>query len=192
MTTSSFHTGTGRRTRRSSKRSVGRFKVDVGGKLPRAAREKKYRRDEKDPLTNARKLRLRIQLNQLDYDRALILLKKEGHTQQQLAQELAISQPSVSSALKTAAKTPAPREGFSGADPYEVCQRYAAGDLSRKELINELTHWGYRTTEDQSTEFFDDLRFSTPGSFDDVLRALDDGLIEDDVYDAVLDALDES
>ena len=65
-------------------------------------------------------------------------------TQVELARGLGLSQPTISDALKTAARVPEPRPGFSGADPYEIAQRYAAGDLTREELVEELSPWEYR------------------------------------------------
>lgn len=137
----------------------------------------------------ARRLRQRVSLDQLDYRRELARLAALGGTQRQLSKVLGISQPSLSSALRTAHKVPEPRPGFSGADPYEICQRYAVGELTRVQLVDELTRWEYPSAEAGEHEFFDDLRFSQPGSFDDVGRALDDDLIGADIYDTVVATL---
>lgn len=135
----------------------------------------------------ARKFRQRLDLDQLDYRRELLRLTALGASQNQLSKVLGISQPSLSSALKTAAKITQPREGFSGADPYELCQRYAVGELTRERLTDELSRWDYVRAEPVGErDYFDDLRFSERGSFDDVVRALDDGLIDGSIYDTVL------
>lgn len=134
----------------------------------------------------ARTLRQRVNLDQLDYRRELSRLAGLGGTQRQLSKVLGISQPSLSTALKTAQKVPPARTGFSGADPYEVCQRFAVGELTREQLIDELTRWQYATVARRENDYFDDLRFATPGSFDDVGQAFDDGLIDADAYDTVL------
>ena len=137
----------------------------------------------------ARTLRQRVNLDQLDYRRELSRLARLGGTQRQLSKVLGISQPSLSTALKTAQKIPPARPGFSGADPYEVCQRFAVGELTREQLIDELTRWQYATPAKREHDYFDDLRFATPGSFDDVGQAFDDGLIDADAYDTLLSAI---
>lgn len=137
----------------------------------------------------ARTLRQRVNLDQLDYRRELARLASLGGTQRQLSKVLGISQPSLSTALKTAQKVPPARAGFSGADPYEVCQRYSVGELTREQLIDELTRWEYATPAKREHDYFDDLRFATPGSFDDVGQAFDDGLIDAEAYDIVLAAV---
>lgn len=138
---------------------------------------------------HARRLRQRVNLDQLDYRRELLRLRALGASQRELSKVLGISQPSLSSAMKTAVKVPPPRPGFSGADPYEVCQRHAVGELTREQLIDELTRWDYATVAVGEHDYFDDLRFSTPGSFGDVAQAFDDGLIDAEAYDAVLEAV---
>lgn len=136
----------------------------------------------------ARTLRQRVNLDQLDYRRELARLASLGIPQRQLSKVLGISQPSLSSALKTAEKVSPTRPGFSGADPYEVCLRYSVGELSREQLIAELQRWDYVVPEPREHDHFDDLRFDTPGSFSDVERALNDGLIDGEAYDTVLEA----
>ncbi|WP_431030907.1 hypothetical protein [Plantibacter sp. RU18] len=136
----------------------------------------------------ARTLRRRVNLDQLDYRRELTRLASLGIPQRQLSKELGISQPSLSTALKTAEKVSPARPGFSGADPYEICLRYSVGELTRDQLIDELTRWDYVIPEAREHDFFDDLRFSTPGSFSDVGQARNEGLIDGDAYDLVLEA----
>lgn len=135
----------------------------------------------------ARKLRQRLSLDQLDYRRELARLAELGAPQVELSRVLGISQPSLSSALKKARETQPPREGFSGATSYEICQRYSVGELTREQVLDELKRWEYVVPEPGEHDYFDDLRFDTPGSFDDVARAHDDGLIDNEIYDAVLD-----
>ncbi|WP_369745664.1 hypothetical protein [Paenarthrobacter sp. AMU7] len=85
-------------------------------------------------------------------------------------------------------------EGFSGASPYEIAERYAAGDIDRDAMIRELSAWPYPKNEGaaaaaaewESTPYMD-----TPGSFAEVGRAFDEGLIDGDAYDQILDASDE-
>ena len=80
--------------------------------------------------------------------------------------------------------------GFSGASPYEVAQRYAAGLLAREQTVDELSRWPYKPQD--RTEGWDDLLLTVPGSFDDVISAADHGLIDDGMYEAILDASSES
>ena len=86
------------------------------------------------------------ELAELDYRRELIQLASSGISQTQISQWLGIAQPSVSSALRTAENVKMPLEGFSGATPYEICQRYAAGYLEREQLIDELVRFPYAET----------------------------------------------
>lgn len=136
----------------------------------------------------ARTLRHRVKLDQLDYRRELVRLASLGGTQRELAHALGISQPSLSTALKTAKLVSPLKLGFSGATPYEVCQRYAVGQLNRDQVVDELTRWDYVIPAKREYDYFDDLRFFTPGSADDLGTALTDGLLDGATYDEVLDA----
>ncbi len=137
----------------------------------------------------ARTLRRRLDIDQLDYKRELARLATLGGTQRQLSALLGISQPSLSSALKTAEKVAPPVPGFSGSDPFEIAQRYSLGELTRERLIDELTRWEY--ADSQQTDGNNDLLFDVPGSFDDVERARDAGLIDGKTYNVILRILAE-
>lgn len=139
-------------------------------------------------VARARVLRQRIELDQIDYRRELNRLSHLGSSQRQVSSALGISQPSLSTALKTAEKVPPARPGFSGASPYEICQRFAIGELTRDQVIDELTRWEYVIPEAVEHDYFDDLRFDTPGSFNEVGQAFDDGLIDGATYELVLNA----
>jgi DNA-binding transcriptional regulator YdaS (Cro superfamily) len=138
----------------------------------------------------ARTLRQKLELDQMDYRREIARLSALG-TQRELAQLLRISQPSLSGALKKAETVPPARPGFSGATPYEVCQRYAVGEITREQLVDELTRWEYVIPPKVEYDYFDDLREEPPGSFNDVLLARNAGLIDDDIYGRLLDVLAE-
>lgn len=75
------------------------------------------------------------------------------------------------------------RPGFSGATPYEIAQRYDAGELTRKEVVDELGRWDYRPGSPS-----DGYDWSThdAGEFAEVERAHTDHLIEDTTYDEIL------
>lgn len=139
-------------------------------------------------VAKARVLRQRIELDQIDYRRELNRLAELNQPQRQISAALGISQPGLSTALKTAKKVPPARPGFSGASPYEICQRYAVNELTRDQVIDELTRWEYVIPEVIEHDYFDDLRFDTPGSLDDVVQAFHHGLIDADLYGVVIAA----
>lgn len=147
-------------------------------------------------LSNARRARARRELGGLDYIRAVRSAVEAGAGQRDIARALGIAQPSVSQLLKQADSRgvkPIP-EGFSGASPYEVAERYAAGDIDRETLIWELSAWPYVKNEGAAAaaaEWDSTPYLDTPGSFAEVGQAFDEGLIDGDAYDLILDASDE-
>ena len=136
----------------------------------------------------ARKARVRRDVGELDYKRSVVRLKSSGATQKAIAQMIEVSQPTVHKLLKNAATVPMPVEGFSGADPYEICERYAADLISRKQLVDELSRWEY-VPQQHTVNEFDDLLFDVPGSVDDLERALRRGLIDDELFDEIADRI---
>ncbi len=127
--------------------------------------------------------RRRKEIDELDYRRELRRLSERGYSQRDISRWLGIAQPSVLSALKTASKVAMPVDGFSGATPYEICQRYAAGFIDRAQLVDELTRFPY--AKGGHTDGYDSLMIDTPGTWAEVDDANRRGLIEDDVYDEV-------
>jgi hypothetical protein len=132
-----------------------------------------------DRAKEARLLRRRSELDRLTYIRKVGELAPLG-SQREIAKVLGIAQPNVSKALKAAAAAPPLVEGFSGADPFEIAERYSIGELTLFQLVYELLCWDYKPT--QRTDGYNDLLFSVPGSWDDVVRAESEGLIGLDVY----------
>ncbi len=130
--------------------------------------------------------RHRKEMDELDYRRELRRLDQHRHSQREIAKWLGIAQPSVLSALRTAAKVTMPVEGFSGATPYEICQRYAAGFLNRPQLVDELTRFPY--VKGGQTDGYDSLIVDRPGTWSEVSDARRRGLIEDGVYEEVFNA----
>lgn len=120
----------------------------------------------------------------LDYKR---LLKAAGEqmTQTRIASILRVSQPAIATALKRAAKVPNAVEDFKAASPHEVCQRYAAGLISRDEVIRELVAWPYKSKP--KVNEFGELEGTTEGTFVEVQNAVSFGLIDYDIYEEVLD-----
>ncbi|MCA4135303.1 helix-turn-helix domain-containing protein [Arthrobacter sp. M4] len=146
-------------------------------------------------IANARRARARRELGALDYIRD-IRAAVETADQRVVARALGVSQPGISKLLTQAdarGVKPIP-EGFSGASPYEIAERYAAGDIDRDTMIRELSVWAYAKNEGlaaaqaewDSTPYPD-----TPGSFEEVGQAFDEGLIDGEAYDLILDASDE-
>lgn len=74
-------------------------------------------------------------------------------------------------------------DGSSGATPYEICQRYAAGVIDRMQLIDELTRFPY--VKDGETDGYDSLIVDEPGTWSEVGDAVRRGLIEEDIYEEV-------
>ncbi|ROP44307.1 MULTISPECIES: helix-turn-helix domain-containing protein [unclassified Rathayibacter] len=129
-----------------------------------------------------RRLRSRQVVTRVSYLRELRRAAQDT-TQRQLARLIGISQPSVNSALKSAAAVPDVRPGFSGATTYEIAQRYDAGELTREQTIDELGRWSYRPGS-PSDGF--DWTTADAGEFEDVERALSEHLIDADMYDEIL------
>jgi hypothetical protein len=105
-----------------------------------------------------------------------------GRTQAELANALGLTQPSISSALKSAARLADPRPGFSGAGPYEIAQRYAAGELDRERLLYELSRWGTHPVGRISIGRAVDNRTDPEA---DLRQAVRDGLLDEDIYHTV-------
>lgn len=142
-----------------------------------------------EEVRQAARLRRRRDIDDIDYRRALRTIREKGYSQQSVADALGISQPALSQQLRGLDAVEPPREGFSGATPLEVCQRYAAGFIDRDQLIDELTRWPY--AKRGKTDGFDGLAVDPPGTWGDVTKALRDGLIDAETYDQVLDTFDE-
>jgi hypothetical protein len=137
----------------------------------------------------ARAMRLQAGLDRLDYLREIARLATLGGDINHWAATLKTNPHDLAADFHEAQNTPPCRPGFPAASPYELCQRYAAQQLTRDQLINHLTHWEYTIPEPQEHDYYDDLRFTKPGSFDDVGIAFDQGLIDDEIYDSILDSL---
>lgn len=137
-----------------------------------------------DRAKEARLLRRRSELDRLTYIRKVGELAPLG-SQREIAKVLGIAQPNVHKTMKAAAAAPPLVEGFSGADPYEIAERYSIGELTLFQLVDELLRWDYPPTKNR-TDGYDDLVFSVPGSWDDLVRAVDHELIDGRTYDFLL------
>lgn len=63
----------------------------------------------------------------LDYRRELLRLGSLDFSRRELAHEPGISRPSLNDAVMEAEGTPPSRPRFSGAEPQEMCRRFALG-----------------------------------------------------------------
>jgi hypothetical protein len=86
-----------------------------------------------------------------------------------------------------AAEVAMPLEGFSGGTPRENCERYAAGEIDRERLVDELVRFPY--AEEDLTDGYDGLAVSPVGAFSEVEGALVSGLINLDDYGEVVETL---
>lgn len=138
-------------------------------------------------IQTARRLSRRQQVDRLDELRSVKALSGQ-FTQVELAARLGVTQPTVSKKLQQAGKIPEVRPGFAGGTPNEIIDRYVAGGLSRKDLVDQLARWEY-TTGELTDGPLDDLVFTPAGTFRDVVRAVDKGLIDESIYEDVLDQI---
>ena len=130
-----------------------------------------------------RRARARREIAELDYRRMLREMAETGLSQREIAGAMGIKQPSVNSALKTAMRVSRPVEGLSGATPWEICQRYAAGLVSRERVVEDLVAFPYAPAGEVGE--VDSLIVDPPGSWDEVVQAVDLGLVEEEVYEVV-------
>lgn len=107
-----------------------------------------------------------------------------------IARELGISQSAVSQNLEEEAKLAPVPEGLHGADPQEIIARFAAGELTREHVVDELVGWPYAPS-DEFEGRMDDLLVTVRGSFDDVEDAAVSGALPADVYGEILARLAE-
>lgn len=132
---------------------------------------------------SARKDRIIRDLASRDLRRSVIGLVEQRVTQVELAKELRMSQPAVSQLVARARRETPVADGFSGASPFEICQRYAAGLIDRGRLVDELIRWDY--AEVLPLVPGDDLVSEVPGSVQEVEDAYFQGLIGDSEYQDV-------
>lgn len=135
-------------------------------------------------LAQVRSLRARRAVDRLDELRATRRMV-EAKGQSAVAKALRLSQPAISKAMAAAEQVREVVDGFSGASPYEIAQRYAAGLIDRERMLDELCRWEYPPRD--RTDGYDSLLIDVPGSFDEVGRALSASLIDADEYTIVLD-----
>ncbi|OUE20010.1 hypothetical protein BFL34_02158 [Clavibacter michiganensis] len=140
-------------------------------------------RDVPEEVAPAASALLRLRLAELDYLREVRRLLDAGRPEEELARELRVFRPEDLARLRAAREVSIPLEGFSGALPMEICERYAAGMLERERLVDELARYPYLPLD--RTDGWDDLMVNPPGTWAEFMLAIDIGLVEDALYEEV-------
>ncbi len=135
-------------------------------------------------ITRLQRLRARRAVDRLDELRTLARLASSSMSQSAIAVALGVSQPAVSKRLREAAELAPVREGFSGASAYEIAQRCAAGELSREQVLEELSRWSYEPGDRGDGVDWLSVRL---GEFERTVgKAADQGLIDGELYDELV------
>jgi hypothetical protein len=123
--------------------------------------------------------RARMELAAIDFKRTI--QDAAVHVRQNTIAEWAgLSKPRVSQIVN---RTPRPRNGFSGASPTEVAQRYAAGEISAQQTVDELSRWTYNPMP--ASDPFDETWQPGEGTWFDVETAWFARLITDEMFAAI-------
>lgn len=122
--------------------------------------------------------RARREIAERELQRAVRAARHAGATQADIAGRLAVSQAAISKRLAQA-------EPLDGDDsPYDVALRYAAGDLTREQLMSQLATFEYKPSTQSPA--YDEPFVDVPGSVDELIRALDEGYLSPEDYDEIL------
>lgn len=127
---------------------------------------------------------VRLDLAELEFRRQVVLAA-ERMPLEEAAAKLWLPESVLTDALGRPGAVRMPAEGEHSASPYEVCQRYAAGELSREETIAILVAWPYEPVGDIFTSPGDDIMVIPEGTIHELFRAETDGLIDTDMCEAV-------
>lgn len=125
-------------------------------------------------------------LADLDFKRSVLIAKSQGKTQAEIARAARMSQSAVSQHLKQMRDIAFPPDGFAGASPLEICERYAAGQISSEDLKSQLVAWEFAPFP-QPSDIFDDGPLPPPGTWAEVEEALSYGYLSEELYEAILD-----
>ncbi|MFT2753388.1 hypothetical protein [Clavibacter sp. Sh2088] len=142
-------------------------------------------RDVPEEVAPAALALLRFRLAELDYLREVRRLLDTGRPEEELARELRVFRPEDLARLRGARDVSMPLEGFSGALPYEICERYAAGMLDRERLVDELARYPY--VPGPTPDALDWIAIEAPGIWAEVSDARRRGLIDDQVYKEIFE-----
>ena len=120
----------------------------------------------------------RAQVAELDYLRAL-REAAQGMTLDEIATQFpGVGRSELANELSQAHKLAPVPQGFSGASPFELCQRYAIGELTETGLIEQLSRWKYATLPATKVPTI----ATVPGSIQDLDRARRRHLINSRLY----------
>lgn len=73
--------------------------------------------------------------------------------------------------------------------PYAICQQLDNGDIDRERARDVLSTWNYAPGSSPSETTPTGTLFPSPGTINDLSRALDDGLIDINFYQEVIDMI---
>ena len=134
---------------------------------------------EKDIERQLRAISPRAELAQLEKIRAVLAASEAGWSQREIARRVGVEQPEISRLLKKARLRPEVRQRT----PREVMLRYAVGELTHEQMMDELEHWDYTfggpPEDDPAADVY------VRGSWDQIERAGD--LLSDDDYQRLLE-----
>ncbi|MGQ4532201.1 hypothetical protein ACUIAC_02845 [Dermabacteraceae bacterium P13138] len=138
----------------------------------------------------AKQIRILMEMKKLDHQRILLTLFERGLDPLAIAKLIGVPRPDVEAALVQAKeeKVEQARPGFSGTSPMEVCKRYAIGQLTREQVIDELSRWEYEKVPEVELNWIDDIWPDVPGSFQDIESARYNKLIDNEIYGEVFRA----
>jgi hypothetical protein len=142
-------------------------------------------RDVPEEVAPAASALLRLRLAELDYLREVRRLLDAGRPEEELARELRVFKPEDLARLRAAREVSMPLEGFSGALPMEICERYAVGLIDRERLVDELARYPY--APGPKPDALDWIAIEVPGIWAEVSDARRRGLIDDQVYREVFE-----
>lgn len=118
---------------------------------------------------------------------ALAAADAPGASHRDIGREMGISHVAVGTLIAEARELPPIPEGRAGRSPLHVAMRYAAGEIDRDVLVEDLVTWPYVRAGALTDGLHDDAAAQTvPGSFDEVHDALVQGFLDDDAYDEIL------
>ena len=135
----------------------------------------------------ARHTKVRKRLMDLEVYRMINTILSTGAEPQAITQYLGIPASEREAMIQKAERVEPIRAGFSSGSPYEICQRYYIGELTRAQAIDELVRWEYKPQakgEEWDPWGMEGGAPEVPGSWDDLDTAKVHKLFD---YDLVLE-----